>query len=133
MILRSAEPRDAAAIWLIEEESGSQHWDYMRYECTVADIDGAASGYLLVRTVAEREFEILNIVVATRFRRLGIAESLIRAQLRNKKGEWFLEVRESNLPARALYEKIGFREAGRRAGYYSEPPESCIVMRFCSC
>ena len=34
-----------------------------------------------------------------------------------------LEVRESNAPARSLYGKLGFSEAGRRRGFYSEPRE----------
>jgi ribosomal-protein-alanine N-acetyltransferase len=43
-----------------------------------------------------------------------------------------LEVRESNLPARQLYEKHGFREVGRRRTYYKDPPEDAILyaLRF---
>jgi ACS family hexuronate transporter-like MFS transporter len=132
-ILRPAEPRDTEAIRRIEEESGSAHWDYSRYECTVAEIDGLAAGYLLVRKVAVDEFEILNVAVSARFRRKGIAGSLIRAQMKEKKGQWFLEVRESNTAARSLYEKIGFHETGKRPRYYSDPPESGIVMSIRSC
>jgi ribosomal-protein-alanine N-acetyltransferase len=39
----------------------------------------------------------------------------------------FLEVRESNLPARRLYEKHGFHETGRRRGYYQNPAEDAIL------
>ena len=133
MILRPAEPRDAAAIRQIEEESGSHSWDYLRYECTVAEMGGSAAGYFLVRKVADDEFEILNVAVARQFRRHGIAEALIRTQLKAKKGSWFLEVRQSNLAARSLYQKIGFQEEGRRPHYYSDPPESGIVMSIRSC
>jgi [ribosomal protein S18]-alanine N-acetyltransferase len=43
-----------------------------------------------------------------------------------------LEVRESNLPARRLYEKHGFREVGRRRAYYRDPAEAAILyaLRF---
>jgi ribosomal-protein-alanine N-acetyltransferase len=43
-----------------------------------------------------------------------------------------LEVRESNASARGLYEKQGFREAGRRRGYYTDPVEDAILysLRF---
>ena len=133
MILRQAEPRDATAIRRIEEESGSSSWDYLRYECTVVEADGSTVAYLLVRRVGEDEFEILNVAVAPQFRRRGVAESLIRSQLKVKRGNWFLEVRESNLPARSLYDKIGFRQTGRRPDYYSDPPESGIVMSIRSC
>jgi ribosomal-protein-alanine N-acetyltransferase len=133
VILRPAEPRDAAAIRRMEEESGSHSWDYVRYECRVAEVDGSVVGFLLVRKVAEHEFEILNVAVKRQYRRRGIAESLIRSQLKANKGNWFLEVRESNLPARSLYDKIGFRQTGRRPHYYSDPPESGIVMSIRSC
>jgi [ribosomal protein S18]-alanine N-acetyltransferase len=133
VILRPSEPRDAMAIRRIEGESGSSSWDCLRYECTVAEADGSTVAYLLIRKVAEDEFEILNVAVAPEFRRRGIAESLIRSQLKVNHGTWFLEVRESNLPARSLYDKIGFRQTGKRPHYYSDPPESGIVMSIRSC
>ena len=40
-----------------------------------------------------------------------------------------LEVRESNTPARRLYEKIGFRVQGRRKDYYRAPLEDALVIR----
>jgi [ribosomal protein S18]-alanine N-acetyltransferase len=44
----------------------------------------------------------------------------------------FLEVRESNHAARALYEKWAFVESGRRKMYYHDPPEDALVLRFSS-
>jgi len=41
----------------------------------------------------------------------------------------FLEVRESNAPARALYTAQGFKEVGRRKQYYRRPVEDAIVLR----
>jgi ribosomal-protein-alanine N-acetyltransferase len=41
-----------------------------------------------------------------------------------------LEVRESNQAARRLYEREGFIEVGRRAGYYHRPPEAALLFRF---
>jgi ribosomal protein S18 acetylase RimI-like enzyme len=41
--------------------------------------------------------------------------------------EIFLEVRESNLAARRLYETSGFSESGRRQSYYQQPQEDAIV------
>ena len=40
-----------------------------------------------------------------------------------------LEVRESNTPARTLYEKLGFYQVGKRPHYYSQPDEAGIIMR----
>jgi ribosomal-protein-alanine N-acetyltransferase len=41
----------------------------------------------------------------------------------------YLEVRESNAPARALYAAHGFQEAGRRKEYYRRPVEDAVVLR----
>jgi len=40
-----------------------------------------------------------------------------------------LEVRASNDPARLLYEKLGFQQAGRRPGYYRNPREDALILR----
>jgi ribosomal-protein-alanine N-acetyltransferase len=40
----------------------------------------------------------------------------------------FLEVRPGNLPARSLYEHLGFVQCGIRKGYYTDPPEDAIAM-----
>ncbi len=87
-------------------------------------------GFLVARHVAH-EWEVENIVVTPEERRKGIGtrllhELLARAQQRD--GEpVFLEVRESNAAARALYEKMGFRESGRRKGYYANPQEDAVL------
>jgi ribosomal-protein-alanine N-acetyltransferase len=39
-----------------------------------------------------------------------------------------LEVRESNAAARGLYRRMEFVEQGRRAKYYSKPPEDAVLM-----
>jgi ribosomal-protein-alanine N-acetyltransferase len=41
----------------------------------------------------------------------------------------YLEVRDSNAPARALYAGHGFKEVGRRKAYYRRPVEDAIVLR----
>ncbi len=48
---------------------------------------------------------------------------------KNGIGALYLEVRESNLPARSLYTSAGFEEIGVRRGYYTKPRESAILMR----
>jgi ribosomal-protein-alanine N-acetyltransferase len=45
---------------------------------------------------------------------------------------WFLEVRESNEPARTLYQAMGFQQVGTREAYYHNPNETGIVMRIFS-
>jgi ribosomal-protein-alanine acetyltransferase len=87
----------------------------------------------LVAHQVSREWELENVVVGSAARRQGLGRRLLEelmAQARQSRGEAvFLEVRESNEPARALYRKLGFGEVGRRKAYYADPPEDAILCR----
>ncbi len=87
-------------------------------------------GFLVARNVAP-EWELENVVVRAEFRGAGIGTQLLEALLTRARAinsrSIFLEVRESNTAARRLYAKAGFRETGRRKGYYSDPPEDAIL------
>jgi ribosomal protein S18 acetylase RimI-like enzyme len=124
---------------LLEIESGSfpqPHWsseDFFHYPCVVVEVDNRIVGFIVVRETfsgdekAPPEREILNIAIESRFRRLGLATLLLQNELRSD-AVYFLEVRESNIAARALYAKFGFVEIGRREEYYGNPTETAIVM-----
>ena len=77
--------------------------------------------------------EILNLAVAPEFRRRGIGGTLLEEGLVafHDRGaqEVFLEVRESNHSAQALYLARGFRPVGQRAAYYRNPRENALVLR----
>ena len=82
----------------------------------------AADGFILMRVVAD-EAEILTLAVRPGARRGGlggrlVGEGVLAAAARGAT-RVFLEVAEDNLAARALYERTGFVEAGRRPGYYA--------------
>ena len=86
----------------------------------------------LVALCAGPEWELENIVVGEELRRRGwatrlIVELLHRAQAAGAEAV-FLEVRESNQPARALYRKTAFVKQGRKRGYYSDPSEDGIRL-----
>lgn len=92
-------------------------------------------GFVLIRAVAG-EAEVLTIAVDPRKRGGGVGRQLMTAAMRRLRGAGvgvlFLEVDEGNGPALALYRGLGFREVGRRAGYYTQggrPAASALVMR----
>ena len=107
--------------------------DYLTYECRVAEEATAVVGFIVARPVAEREWEILNLAVAEGARRRGIGRQLLSDILARHAGEFFLEVRESNAPARRFYEYAGFKAITRRLQYYPDPIEDAIVMKLFSC
>jgi ribosomal-protein-alanine N-acetyltransferase len=103
------------------------------HECHVISRGGVVAGFIVSRQVGPAESEILNLAVAPEFRRQGLGRRLIRHVLDLRPGRYCLEVRESNHGARAFYESLGFRVAGRRPTYYDNPPEAAIVMASESC
>lgn len=96
------------------------------------DLTGVLAGVLVWRAVAEGEFELLNLATHAGHRRAGVATRLVQTAL-SLGGTWFLEVRESNFAAQMLYRSAGFREAGRRVRYYTNPIEDAIVFMFQQC
>ena len=89
-------------------------------------------GYVGSQTVLG-ETDMMNLAVHPDFRRKGIAEALVTALVEALKERGSrcltLEVRESNVPARNLYEKLGFRQIGLRKQYYRNPRENALILR----
>ena len=96
------------------------------------DEAGSVVGFACLMIVAD-EGELLNIAVDPARRRMGTARILMDACLARcrEKGvsTLYLEVRESNAPARNLYRSFRFREIGTRRNYYEKPRENAILMR----
>jgi ribosomal-protein-alanine N-acetyltransferase len=96
----------------------------------------AAPGHGVLGFIAARlaagELHVNNVAVRSEYRRLGMArallESAINEAVRRGAHAGFLEVRAGNEAAQALYRRCGFRVAGRRAGYYTQPREDALVM-----
>lgn len=93
------------------------------------------AGFVLARHAAG-EAEILTVAVRRSHRRLGLGRQLMEAVLRELHAQraeaLFLEVDETNGAAIALYRRLGFREVGRRPGYYDKidaPKAAALVMR----
>ena len=97
----------------------------------VAEAQGSVFGFIAMRIVAE-EAEILNLAVAPECRQRGVGRALLVAGLKSAREagarKIFLEVRGSNIGARALYASSGFTKDGCRSKYYSDPVEDALVL-----
>jgi ribosomal-protein-alanine N-acetyltransferase len=147
--VRPAVEADIAAMVAIERASFSDPWtpaaiastlryDHMRVLVAEerAELGGDGAGRPLgyvVAMVAGSEAEIADLAVSPAARRRGIGRALIDRLLNDLTGEGvlavFLEVRESNRAARALYESRAFQGIGRRRGYYRFPVEDALLLK----
>ncbi|MBQ3773067.1 MAG: ribosomal protein S18-alanine N-acetyltransferase [Pseudobutyrivibrio sp.] len=138
---RFANQQDLNTIVEIENASMSSPWSLDSYKealdsnhafIMVADEAGVCVGFAVFYLTAP-ESELPDIVVSESYRGRGIGKLLLDASLRQLSlrgvDTVFLEVRVSNERARALYEKMGFEEIGRRKYFYSDPIEDAICMR----
>jgi len=97
-----------------------------------SDAGACVCGFLVARHLA-LDWELENIVVAPTARRMGLGnrllDALFAAARETNSEAVFLEVRESNAAARALYGKAGFEPTARRRSYYANPQEDAILYR----
>ena len=93
---------------------------------------GEILGYGLLRSFDDAE--LIRIAVVPEARRRGIAGRMLSV-MTDHAGKCgasgiFLEVRSSNTPAIGLYRSAGFKEEGVRKGYYHDPKEDALIMRY---
>lgn len=142
--VRAATLADMQRVSEIEGDAFSDPWSRAAFERLVAERDprvlfdvafsedGRVVGYVVAWFVID-EGEIANIAVEREARSRGIGTLLLRtviAEARARKVDTiYLEVRDSNAAARALYASHGFEEIGRRRRYYRRPVEDALVLR----
>jgi ribosomal-protein-alanine N-acetyltransferase len=98
--------------------------------CLAAVLRGRLTGYVICSRY-DTVWHLMNVAVDDRLRRQGIATALLERLFdeADQPGEQYtLEVRPSNHEAIALYERFGFRAAGRRRGYYHDNKEDALIM-----
>jgi ribosomal-protein-alanine N-acetyltransferase len=144
LLIRRAGLADVSAIWAIEKLSFPSPWSRWSFLAELGHrnsrtlVAGPPApqpwrlwAYLIFWVVLE-EMHILNLAVHPAHRRRGIARRLLvegLAQARTLGAEMaWLEVRPSNLTARALYASFGFKEVGRRARYYDDTQEDALLL-----
>lgn len=122
-------PQWGEAVWrgVLSDEEGSGS----ARRCFVAEGRDGIVGFAVVSCSLEVA-ELESVAVAEKARRQGVGRAVCRAAM-----EWAterdaerieLEVRASSGGAQALYVELGFRELGRRRGYYREPVEDAVLM-----
>jgi ribosomal-protein-alanine N-acetyltransferase len=138
-ILSEASPRDAGAIAALHAASFRRGWSEDEVERLLLDaqviahraLSGRAFAGFILSRMAAGEAEILSVAVAPRWRGRGLAGRLLMLHLRRLAGlsvsTVFLEVEEGNKPALRLYDRAGFRQVGRRPGYYAQGPGTLVA------
>jgi len=143
MTISTAKQNDIIAIMeLAKSTEAAPHWTLAHYQeavqnssshlALVAEFNNVVFGFVIASGV-DKEWELVNIVVAKESRGKGAASQLFQeliVQLLSRNVEALhLEVREMNTAAIALYKKFRFQQTGRRNGYYAAPAEDALLFR----
>ncbi len=137
---RLAFKEDIHGMHAVEKSSFRTPWSYEAFEenffnlysvYVLAETEDKIIGFGGMQVIFD-EAHVMNVAVLSDFRRQGVADSMLKLMQKEAKERgasiMFLEVRSSNAPARALYEKNGFTAAGVRKKYYSDNGEDAIIM-----
>lgn len=142
-LIRRMKEEDLPQIVEIEQENFSIPWSeqsfrdmlcrremiYLTAVCRgTGEIIGYAGG-----SAAGEEGDVINIAVRGSEKQKGTGTALLARLLEEMRSagvrEFFLEVREHNVPALRLYTASGFVPVGRRKGYYDRPREDALIMK----
>ncbi len=142
-VIRKMEHADVAQVFAIHKSVETDPWDEkllsdcidVGYECWVLTLADKVIGFGVL-SYSINEAHILNLAITPHKQHLGygrkILEHLLDLAVKRGVAEVWLEVRESNIPARKLYTKYNFVELGLRKDYYpsvnSIPAEDGIAM-----
>ena len=139
--IAEARPDDAAAIAALHGASFRRGWgedELLRLllERNVVtqriSVGGKLIGFIMSR-LAAGEAEILSVAIAPGWRGRGLSRQLLDLHLRRLAGlgvrAVYLEVGEHNAPACRLYRRAGFKEVGRRQGYYEDGATALVLRR----
>lgn len=141
MKIRQIRQTDLEQICAIEAATFSDAWTLQSFEETMKnpescllvalEDDDTVLGYCCLYTAVD-EGEIVNVAVAEAARQRGIGYRLVKVLMTEGQTRgvtfFYLEVRQSNIAAQKLYEKLGFSVAGRRKNFYQKPLEDALIM-----
>ncbi|OAT79958.1 ribosomal protein S18-alanine N-acetyltransferase [Desulfotomaculum copahuensis] len=141
IVIGEMRPEHLAQVAAIEKESFTTPWsrEAFDYELTQNDfaiylvaLNGEqVAGYAGLWLILD-EAHVTNVAVHAAFRGRGLGMMLMLELMRRAAlagaARMTLEVRASNHTARRLYERLGFKERGRRRGYYTDTNEDALIM-----
>lgn len=141
LVIRKADVNDIKGLAAIEKECFVTPWteESLRHDIVenklatyiVADLEGELIGYIGLWSIFD-EGHINNVAVLPKYRRMHVGTVLMNTLIDATEAAGLkshtLEVRASNTAAQGLYEKFGFKESGRRPGYYEDNGEDAIIM-----
>ncbi|MDQ3102786.1 MAG: ribosomal protein S18-alanine N-acetyltransferase [Actinomycetota bacterium] len=138
VVVRRLTYGDLPAVLSIERRSFPAPWSLAMFVLELSKPSGVClaaagphglSGYLVCSRYAD-VWHLMNVAVDPDLRRRGLAGALIEGMLdeAGRDGRYTLEVRVSNHVAIEMYERIGFRRAGRRRRYYHDNGEDALIM-----
>jgi [ribosomal protein S18]-alanine N-acetyltransferase len=133
-IIEIASASEAGAHWPVQEYEKVFAADASRYRILlVIERDEQVRGFIMGHSTGP-DWEIENFVIRPDWQKKGLGGELLcgfldLARQSATAQAVYLEVRESNLAARKLYEKMGFAQVGRRRDYYHQPPEDALIYK----
>ncbi len=145
IMIRSMQPNDVQAVTQIEKQVQTHPWTTQQflesvasYQSTVIEQQNQILGFCILQPVLD-EANLLLMAIHPDYQGQGLGYQLLEKSLqllKNDPVQIFLEVRESNLGAIKLYEKIGFHQIDLRRNYYPKPDGSrehaIIMVKSCS-
>lgn len=138
-VLMSMEPADIIQVLAIQDELGFQHWTAeqfraeleQRYTLAFVQKNGIMIEGFAIWHLLGDEAELCSVAVARLQQNRGIGSSMMRSmhEILRKAGaeRFFLEVRAGNVPAQALYLKLGYAVVGKRRKYYSDGEDAVLM------
>ena len=137
--IRQMQTNDIASVLEIENQANPNPWSERQFQaeltnsCSRIDLlitDNQVAAYICSWHIVD-ELQIQNVASAPKFRRQGWAAILLEHLLaragKENVARAFLEVRVSNVAARALYEKFGFLSCGVRKKYYADNEDALLM------
>jgi ribosomal-protein-alanine N-acetyltransferase len=137
------EEKDLIPVLEIERAAFTNPWHFSSFQGEIDNYDisfpyvvihsrdGRIMGYIIFWLIND-EAQISNFAIHPDYRGRGLGEEVLSRilDLIQKRGgkEVILEVRPTNMPARLLYTKFGFKAVGIRKQYYDRPREDALLM-----